>query len=97
MLNLERERIDLKRKMYEETISVRRAREALERARIEAGDLTLSERLVRAGRSLSGRARSTYNDLAKMIYGESSKTRRRTTSKITRRRVTKRKVVKRRG
>lgn len=44
-LQLERERLDAKKELYEAQIATRTARAAVEKARKEAGDLTLSERV----------------------------------------------------
>lgn len=49
-LQLERERLDAKKELYEAQIATRNARAAVEKARKEAGDLTLSERVEKAYR-----------------------------------------------
>ena len=44
-LQLERERLQAKQELYEAQIATRNARAAVEKARKEAGDLTLSEKM----------------------------------------------------
>jgi len=54
-LQLVRDKMSAKKELYEAQVATRRAREALEKARKEAGDLTLGERLGVMGKDLQRR------------------------------------------
>ncbi len=75
-LQLEREKLKLRKDLYEAKIATQRARDAVKKARLEAGDLTVGERLTEFGRI----SMKTYRTLAK---GRRTGTRR----KATRRRA----------
>ncbi len=63
-LQLQRDKMDAKKELYEAQVATQKAKKALEVARKEAGDLTLGERLSRAGRSFGRSAKSTWAALA---------------------------------
>ena len=65
VLQFQRERAALGKELSEAKIATRRAKEAAEKARREAGDLTFGERLGTLGSGLAREARATYRGLSK--------------------------------
>lgn len=64
-LILEREKLALKMDLYEAQIATRKAKAAVNKARLEAGDLTIGERIGAVGSSLGREAKSAYKALEK--------------------------------
>lgn len=62
-LQLQRDKMDAKKELYEAQIATQKAKDALEVARKEAGDLTLGERFSKVARSFGRVTKSTYKGL----------------------------------
>lgn len=78
-LQLEREKLKLKKDLYEARTATQKARDTVKKARLEAGDLTVGERLTKFGRM----SMKTYRTLAKSGRSRRTGTRRRTTKQRT--------------
>ncbi len=86
LLQLQREKMKSKQELYESQVATRKAKEALEKARKEAGYLTVGERLRQFGSELSRGGAALYKGLEKQsrrTSGPRRKAVRKTTQRTT--------------
>ena len=94
-LTLENEKLALQLELYEAQIATGKAKAAVKRARLEAGDLTVRERLggagAKVGRRVGKELKSAYVALGKRSRESSRLPRKRVSAKkvVTRKRVAK--------
>ena len=82
-LVLEREKLALRQELYEAQTATRKAKDAVKKARLEAGDLTVGERLGIVGRQVSKQAGQAYKVLEKQSRKQARPTRKRVVRKST--------------
>ena len=69
LLKLKREKLSAKKELYEAQLATKKAKKAVEKARKEAGDLTVGERIGAFGKALYGKPkrRATRRKVRKTI------------------------------